>query len=659
MAQPTAYTRQFNFSNFQSVNPDEPLPANQVDAELNAVKTNLDGLNQNIAGIQRNDGKLANQSVHPEAVSNATLTVLNSSIRQRGAWVTATAYAVNDLVTESSKVYLCLVAHTSGTFATDLSNAKWALLTSQGIAPDGTTTVTANIPMSNFKFTGLGNGSARTDSVNLGQVQDMSVQWGAVSGTANAIVLTLTPPVTTYVSGQTVKFKATGNNSGATTVNWGGGVIAVQYNGAALVGGEIKTGRTYELTYDGAVAQLTAAPDLPLPISNGGTGQTSASAAFDALKQAATDAAPGVVELALLSEVKTGAAGKVPTTDQIPQAMYIGRRNKLINGDFRVWQRGAGGAATFNTPASGTYLADRWACEYDGTIGTFVANEVNASQGERATVVAINNSSSPRFFRWNQTAAGSGQTLKKLRQRIETLEQFQSAKLRISFLGKVATGTADVSVYTKYGYGTGGAPTGVEAGPTAGAFTLTTTLQKFAATLTIDSFSGKTFGTDGPHTSYLEVGFDLPLNSTFDIRLYDVQLEFGEVTTPFDRRSFAEELRDCQRYFWKTFPYATAPAQNAGISGALFWRSTAGAAAGTGSPPMRTPVPMRTASWTGTTYNPSAANAQVRNYADNADGSTTSVGVDAEGGFHIIYTSSAASAVNEENGVHVTGDAEL
>ena len=41
------------------------------------------------------------------------------------AWVTATAYVVGDYVENSETIYTCLIAHTSGTFATDLANGKW------------------------------------------------------------------------------------------------------------------------------------------------------------------------------------------------------------------------------------------------------------------------------------------------------------------------------------------------------------------------------------------------------------------------------------------------------------------------------------------------------------------------------------------------------
>lgn len=44
------------------------------------------------------------------------------------AWNTSTAYAVGIMVTNGGSTYFCLLAHTSGTFATDLSAGKWLLL---------------------------------------------------------------------------------------------------------------------------------------------------------------------------------------------------------------------------------------------------------------------------------------------------------------------------------------------------------------------------------------------------------------------------------------------------------------------------------------------------------------------------------------------------
>jgi hypothetical protein len=45
------------------------------------------------------------------------------------AWATSTAYVVGDVRTVSSlECYRCIVAHTSGTFATDLAASKWVLM---------------------------------------------------------------------------------------------------------------------------------------------------------------------------------------------------------------------------------------------------------------------------------------------------------------------------------------------------------------------------------------------------------------------------------------------------------------------------------------------------------------------------------------------------
>ena len=41
-----------------------------------------------------------------------------------------------------------------------------------------------------------------------------------------------------------------------------------------------------------------------------------------------------------------------------------------------------------------------------------------------------------------------------------------------------------------------------------------------------------------------------------------VQLEVGEQATPFEHKSFGDELAACQRYYQTTFAYATVPAQN-------------------------------------------------------------------------------------------------
>lgn len=46
----------------------------------------------------------------------------------RGAWTTTTVYTTQDIVLINNAYYLCIAAHTSGVFATDLAASKWTLI---------------------------------------------------------------------------------------------------------------------------------------------------------------------------------------------------------------------------------------------------------------------------------------------------------------------------------------------------------------------------------------------------------------------------------------------------------------------------------------------------------------------------------------------------
>lgn len=135
MAQPRTYTRQYNFTDFQTASPSAPLPAVQVDAELNTAKLTLDDLNTNIGLIQRDDGKLRNNSVHTEAFDATSLALMNAGeISPKGSWAASTTYAANDLVNYNASTYLCLIAHTSTpNFLTDAASGKWNLLANAAI----------------------------------------------------------------------------------------------------------------------------------------------------------------------------------------------------------------------------------------------------------------------------------------------------------------------------------------------------------------------------------------------------------------------------------------------------------------------------------------------------------------------------------------------
>jgi hypothetical protein len=110
-----------------------------------------------------------------------------------------------------------------------------------------------------FKITNMANGTAATDAATLGQVAAAAYSVATVGGTADAITLTPSPAITAYATGQTFQFTATGTNTTAVTVAVSGLTTkAVQANSAALVAGDIVSGRTYTIRYDGTAFQMFA-----------------------------------------------------------------------------------------------------------------------------------------------------------------------------------------------------------------------------------------------------------------------------------------------------------------------------------------------------------------------------------------------------------------
>ena len=98
----------------------------------------------------------------------------------------------------------------------------------------------------------------RAHAAFIAQLRDNKVSWGGTAGgTANAFTLTPSPASTSYVTGQAYQFIAVGTNTGAATVNVSAlGAKAVQYEGAALTGSEILSGKMYSIRYDGTQFQL-------------------------------------------------------------------------------------------------------------------------------------------------------------------------------------------------------------------------------------------------------------------------------------------------------------------------------------------------------------------------------------------------------------------
>ena len=78
---------------------------------------------------------------------------------------------------------------------------------------DGQGQPTANLPMANFRHTGVGNGVARSDYAAVGQVQDNIVNWAVAVGTPDTITATLAPPIAALADGQLIYLRAAGANT--------------------------------------------------------------------------------------------------------------------------------------------------------------------------------------------------------------------------------------------------------------------------------------------------------------------------------------------------------------------------------------------------------------------------------------------------------------
>lgn len=78
--QPTPYSRDYSFTDFQAGDPSTPLPGAKVDAELDHAADTLGGVLANLALIQRDDGKLVDSLVDLDALDQNVLLAIAAAI---------------------------------------------------------------------------------------------------------------------------------------------------------------------------------------------------------------------------------------------------------------------------------------------------------------------------------------------------------------------------------------------------------------------------------------------------------------------------------------------------------------------------------------------------------------------------------------------------
>jgi len=136
-----------------------------------------------------------------------------------------------------------------------------------------------------------------------------------------------------------------------------------------------------------------------------------------------------------------------------------------------------------------------------------------------------------------------------------------------------------------------------------------------------------------------------------------VQLEKGSTATSFDYRPYGTEFALCQRYYRTSFPYGTAPAQNAGQQGAVAIQSVS-TSANTISVYLPVSPTLRAGPNTITYYNTNSANALWRNTSASADGSAVGQINGSPTGW-TIFMNGSPSAIGNTYQIQYSADAEL
>jgi len=218
-----------------------------------------------------------------------------------------------------------------------------------------------------------------------------------------------------------------------------------------------------------------------------------------------------------------------------PNSANVVGKNLVINGAMQIAQRGA------SFTADNVYTLDRWKSA-DGSGGT----PARTTTQETFSLGQTDVPNARYYLKHNQTGASTNGNA-KLQQKVEDVTRFDGTTVTFSFYAK-ADSPLTVDVRLIQNFGTGGSPS-TSVTVTETGISIGTSWNKYTVTKTLGSLSGKTLGTDGEHTSYLDVIVDFKETSTFIFEATLFQLEKGLSATEFEHRPYTTELQLCERYY--------------------------------------------------------------------------------------------------------------
>jgi hypothetical protein len=218
-------------------------------------------------------------------------------------------------------------------------------------------------------------------------------------------------------------------------------------------------------------------------------------------------------------------------------------KNKIINGDFGIWQRGT----SFNPAGVGFFLfADRFRT-YTYSASATTASQQSFTPGT-APVAGYEGTFFGRVVSTNTFAYFSYNG-------IENVRTFAGQTVTLSYWAKSASAqTLNEVQVSQYFGSTGSAAVATTLTPPS----ITTSWVRYTHTFAMPSVSGKTIsgGNDG-----VFINIKGAINNALD--MWGFQLEYGSKATPFQTASGGSpqaELAMCQRYYETTYDIGTAPA---------------------------------------------------------------------------------------------------
>jgi hypothetical protein len=183
--------------------------------------------------------------------------------------------------------------------------------------------------------------------------------------------------------------------------------------------------------------------------------------------------------------------------------------------------------------AQGTFYADRFRSDTNSNDSIVITKYDIPSAGETSLPIGF---TSAIKFAWT---AGSTGSLNDFRQRVEDPKRFMGQTITLSYYIR-ASASCTVN-NRRIGF------SGVTNGPATSNLpnlSVTTTWQRVVDTVTLNTTTNAVFSA----SSFLDVVLSNPYRTTVDVYITGVQLEVGPVATPFEHRSYGQELALCERY---------------------------------------------------------------------------------------------------------------